>query len=144
MVRLHRTMIVITPKHVFHYLTDNSVILYLNINQNCCKTPRAAQVDTRAARRRGASGARACTVHCALCTVRGVYCVLCAVCTVHRAWRVLCTVRGVYCVLCVVRGVYCARPSRASGTAHDLVNYVRNVDSFHFCKKSIVRADEMW
>lgn len=65
-------------------------------------------------------------------------------CAVRGAWRVLCTVRGVYCVLCVVRGVYCARPSRASGTAHDLVNYVRNVDSFHFCKKSIVRADEMW
>lgn len=34
--------------------------------------------------------------------------------------------------------------SQVSGTTHDLVYYVRNVDSFHFCKKSIVRADEMW
>lgn len=104
MVRLHRTMIVITPKHVFHYLTDNSVILYLNINQNCCKTPRAAQVDTRAARRRGASGARACTVHCVLCTV---HCAPCAACTVCCARCVLCTVRGVYCALCAVCTVYC-------------------------------------
>lgn len=52
--------------------------------------------------------------------------------------------RVVSCRAASVRAAPRRTVVQVSGRARDLVYSVRNVDSFHFCKKSIVRADEMW